>query len=50
MKAQCDAAITKLKNDSEATYALEEKLSAFQEDAQIKSEAFDALKYELSES
>ena len=49
MKAQCDAAITKLKNDSEATYALEEKLSAFQEDAQIKSEAFDALKLQMED-
>ena len=49
MKAQCDAAITKLKNDSEATYALEEKLSAFQEDTQIKSEAFDALKLQMED-
>ena len=49
MKAQCDAAITKLKNDSEATYALEEKLSAFQEDSQIKSEAFDALKLQMED-
>ena len=49
MKAQCDAAITKLKNDSEATYALEEKLSVFQEDAQIKSEAFDALKLQMED-
>ena len=49
MKAQCDAAIAKLKNDSEATYALEEKLSAFQEDAQIKSEAFDALKLQMED-
>lgn len=49
MKAQCDAAIAKLKNDSEATYALEEKLSAFQEDSQIKSEAFDALKLQMED-
>ncbi len=49
IKAQCDAAITKLENDNEATYAIEEKLSAFQEDTQVKSEAFDALKLQMED-
>ena len=49
MKAQCDAAITKLENDNEATYLLENKLTAFQEDTQVKSEAFDALKLQMED-
>lgn len=49
MKEQCDSAIRKLENDNEAIRVAENSLNTFLNDSEIKSEAFDALKLQMSD-
>lgn len=49
MKEQCDSAIQKLENDNEAIRVAENSLNTFLNDSEIKSEAFDALKFQMSD-
>ena len=49
MKEQCDSAIRKLENDNEAIRVAENSLNTFLNDSEIKSEAFDALKFQMSD-
>ena len=49
MKEQCDSAIRKLENDNEAIRVAENSLNTFLNDSEIKSEAFDVLKFQMSD-
>ena len=49
MKEQCDAAIHKLQRDNEALDVVEDKLDAFIVNEEIQSQAFQALKQQLSD-
>lgn len=49
IKEECDSAIQKLENDNEAIRVAENSLNTFLNDSEIKSEAFDALKFQMSD-
>ncbi len=49
IKAQCDAAIMRLERDNEALTTVENALEVFINDEEIKSEAYDALKQQISD-
>ena len=49
MKEHCDSAIRKLENDNEAIRVAENSLNTFLNDSEIKSEAFDTLKLQMSD-
>lgn len=46
---QCDTAINKLNRDNDAIQIVEEKLNEFINDSELQSEAFDALKIQISD-
>ena len=49
IKEECDSAIQKLENDNEAIRVAENSLNTLLNDSEIKSEAFDALKFQMSD-
>lgn len=49
IKAQCDAAISRLERDNEALSTVEKTLDTFINDEEIKSVAYDALKQQISD-
>ena len=49
MKEQCDSAIRELEKDNEAIQVAESSLNTFLNDSEIKSEAFDTLRIQMSD-